>query len=71
MPPDYEEGEEYDEEDEDEDDDDDTKTASTNARPRRMSELNIKQKVKPIPPASSLFLFSDTNRCLPKTHIEW
>jgi hypothetical protein len=32
------------------------------ARPRRMSELNVKEKHKPIPPASSLFVFSSTNK---------
>lgn len=31
-------------------------------RPRRLSELNIVEKVKPIPPYSSLFLFSHTNK---------
>ncbi|UJR22467.1 hypothetical protein I4U23_025525 [Adineta vaga] len=34
----------------------------TKARPRRLSELNIVEKVKPIPPYSSLFLFSHTNK---------
>ena len=32
------------------------------ARPRRLSELNIVEKVKPIPPYSSLFLFQHTNK---------
>lgn len=32
------------------------------ARPRRMSEINTKEKSKPIPPASSLFVFSSTNK---------
>lgn len=32
------------------------------ARPRRLSELNIVEKVKPIPPYSSLFLFQHTNQ---------
>lgn len=36
-------------------------TQST-ARPRRISELHISSKVKPIPQASSLFVFSPTNR---------
>ncbi|CAF0948727.1 unnamed protein product [Didymodactylos carnosus] len=31
-------------------------------RPRRLSELNIVEKVKPIPPHSSLFIFSHTNK---------
>jgi len=43
----------------DEDDDDDE---TTGARPRRISELKIPNKVKPIPLASSLFIFSPTNR---------
>ncbi|XP_053377535.1 muscle calcium channel subunit alpha-1-like isoform X3 [Mercenaria mercenaria] len=49
-----EEGEEFEE-------DDDSQTVST-ARPRRMSEIRITNKVKPIPPFSSLFVFSPTNR---------
>ncbi|XP_077545779.1 muscle calcium channel subunit alpha-1-like isoform X3 [Haemaphysalis longicornis] len=32
------------------------------ARPRRMSELNIKTKIRPIPKASSFFIFSHDNR---------
>ncbi|CAF1094276.1 unnamed protein product [Rotaria sordida] len=32
------------------------------ARPRRLSELNIVEKVKPIPPYSSLFIFQHTNK---------
>ncbi|CAD5115428.1 DgyrCDS4403 [Dimorphilus gyrociliatus] len=47
--------------DEEDDEEDDSKTAST-ARPRRLSELNIKEKVKPIPEAMSLFVFSPTNK---------
>ena len=43
--------------DDDEDDDDET-----GARPRRISELKIPNKVKPIPLSSSLFVFSPTNR---------
>jgi hypothetical protein len=31
-------------------------------RPRRLSELNIVEKVKPIPPYSSLFVFQHTNQ---------
>lgn len=31
-------------------------------RPRRLSELNIVEKVKPIPPYSSLFVFKHTNQ---------
>jgi len=44
----------------DEEDDDDDET--TGARPRRISELKIPNKVKPIPLSSSLFVFSTTNR---------
>ncbi|XP_070193049.1 muscle calcium channel subunit alpha-1-like isoform X2 [Littorina saxatilis] len=61
-------GEEDEEEDEEEEDDeegeggeDDEDTQST-ARPRRMSELHISSKSKPIPQASSLFVFSPTNK---------
>ena len=32
------------------------------ARPRRMSEFNMGTKIIPIPPASSFFIFSPTNR---------
>ncbi len=32
------------------------------ARPRRMSELNIPDKTKPIPEGTSLFIFSKENR---------
>lgn len=32
------------------------------ARPRRMSELNVANKVVPIPPGSSFFIMSQTNR---------
>lgn len=54
--------EEEDEEEEGEDfEDDDSQTVST-ARPRRMSEIKIANKVKPIPPFSSLFVLSPTNR---------
>ena len=53
------EDEEEDEEDELGDDDDDM---TSGARPRRISELKIPNKVKPIPLASSLFVFSPTNR---------
>lgn len=33
-------------------------------RPRRLSELRFSKKTKPIPNASSLFIFSPTNRYL-------
>lgn len=32
------------------------------ARPRRLSEFNIATKTQPIPPASSFFIFSKSNR---------
>jgi len=34
------------------------------ARPRRMSEVNTATKILPIPPGTSFFLFSQTNRFL-------
>ncbi|KAL5014501.1 hypothetical protein ScPMuIL_008771, partial [Solemya velum] len=36
--------------------------AMSTARPRRMSELHITDKVKPIPTASSFFIFKPTNK---------
>ena len=56
----------------DDDDDDDgerhvdiaTTVHGPHARPRRLSELRTPDKVKPIPNASSLFVFSPTNRCV-------
>nr|XP_037270737.1 LOW QUALITY PROTEIN: muscle calcium channel subunit alpha-1-like [Rhipicephalus microplus] len=59
-------GDEEDEEDEEEDDEeldeesDDESVKS--ARPRRMSELHMKTKIRPIPKASSFFIFSHDNR---------
>lgn len=44
---------EYDEED---------AQAKSGARPRRMSEIKSSVKVKPLPKASSFFIFSHTNR---------
>lgn len=32
------------------------------ARPRRLSEFNIATTIQPIPPASSFFIFSKSNR---------
>jgi len=46
----------------DDEDDDDDEEEATGARPRRISELKIPNKVKPIPLASSLFIFAPTNR---------
>lgn len=53
-------GEETGDDEEGNDDDDDTKASG--ARPRRLSELKIPNKFKPIPLASSLFVLSPTNR---------
>ena len=58
---------EYDDEEEEEEEEEDEETESktmstTGARPRRMSELNIPEKTKPIPDASALFIFSKTNK---------
>ena len=44
---------------EDDDDDDDTPVG---IRPRRLSQLSLKNKAKPMPLGSSLFIFSSTNR---------
>ena len=44
------------------DDDEDDGDVLSAARPRRMSELHISSRVRPIPPSSSLFLFSSTSR---------
>ena len=50
-------------EESDEDEDEDMyHTMSVSARPRRLSELKIPDKVNPMPKASSLFIFSNTNR---------
>ncbi|CAH1784487.1 unnamed protein product [Owenia fusiformis] len=52
-----------DEEDEEEREEGDEETHTTlSARPRRMSDLNIKEKKQPIPRATSLFVFSHTNK---------
>jgi voltage-dependent calcium channel L type alpha-1D len=59
--------------DEEGDDDDDDATGGEDrhvrmtaegptARPRRLSELNTPNKIRPIPPSSSLFLFAQNNR---------
>ncbi len=57
--------EEEEEEEEEEDEETESKTMSTGgARPRRMSEINIPDKTKPIPQASALFIFSKDNRCV-------
>lgn len=56
------EEEDEDEEDEEGEEEDDEDEAHSTARPRRMSELHISSKIKPIPQASSLFIFAPTNR---------
>lgn len=48
-------------EDEDDEDDDDDASVST-ARPRRLSEIHMDTKVKPIPAYTSFFIFSHTNK---------
>lgn len=48
------------------DDDDDEPSG---ARPRRLSELKIPNKVKPIPFSSSLFVFAPTNRYTSFVHM--
>nr|AAO83839.1 voltage-dependent L-type calcium channel alpha-1 subunit isoform b [Lymnaea stagnalis] len=53
---------EEDEEGEEEDEEEDEDETPSSARPRRMSELHISSRVKPIPPFSSLFIFSATNK---------
>ncbi|XP_055999812.1 muscle calcium channel subunit alpha-1-like isoform X9 [Ostrea edulis] len=44
-----------------EDEEDESQAPST-ARPRRMSELHIPEKIKPIPKASSLFILKPSNK---------
>lgn len=61
---------EVDEEDmEDEEDEEESQTPST-ARPRRMSELHIPEKIKPIPKASSLFILQPSNKYVPSTYAQ-
>ena len=40
----------------------DENEAAVSARPRRMSEVNAATTIQPIPPASSFFIFSQSNR---------
>ena len=47
---------------EEEETDEDEKASVTGARPRRMSEVQTPKKSEPIPPASSLYIFSSTNK---------
>lgn len=42
-------------------DDEALKHAAMSARPRRLSEVEIKSQEKPIPEGSSFFIFSQTN----------
>ncbi|XP_064631937.1 muscle calcium channel subunit alpha-1-like isoform X8 [Lineus longissimus] len=55
-------GEEHDEDEEEDEDGEGTTISTVTARPRRMSELHIPDKIKPIPKFSSFFVFSHTNR---------
>lgn len=58
----YEDDEELEDEEEDEDEEEtESKTASM-ARPRRMSEVKMSDDNQPMPDASSMFVFSTTNR---------
>ena len=54
--------EEEEEEDKEEAREEDARKVTVAARPRRLSELRISKKVKPMPQASSLFVLSTTNR---------
>lgn len=47
---------------EDEQGEEDEDESPSSARPRRMSEVHISSRIKPIPPFSSLFLFAPTNK---------
>ncbi|XP_053889656.1 voltage-dependent L-type calcium channel subunit alpha-1D isoform X2 [Malaclemys terrapin pileata] len=46
---------------EDEEDEEDEPEVPVGPRPRRISELNMKEKITPIPEGSAFFLFSSTN----------
>ncbi|XP_038219335.1 muscle calcium channel subunit alpha-1-like [Zerene cesonia] len=46
------------------------KPTTSSARPRRLSEVDIQNSAKPIPDASSFFIFSKTNRLLNYVSIE-
>ncbi|KAK9753802.1 Ion transport protein [Popillia japonica] len=55
----------YDDQDEqtsNEQDEIEVETAKDSARPRRLSEVNIVQKIRPIPKGSAFFIFSHKNR---------
>ncbi|XP_066152799.1 muscle calcium channel subunit alpha-1 isoform X1 [Euwallacea fornicatus] len=49
-------------EEEDAEDDDDIENQKESARPRRLSEVTIVNKIKPIPKGSAFFIFSHKNR---------
>lgn len=61
-PENYEEGLEDVEIDEDEEEEEEGEGSQPMSRPRRMSELHIKTKIKPIPNASAFFILSPTNK---------
>lgn len=42
--------------------DEENEEAEVSARPRRMSEVNAATTIQPIPPATSFFVFSQSNR---------
>lgn len=46
---------------EDEEDEEDEPEVPAGPRPRRISELNMKEKITPIPEGSAFFIFSSTN----------
>ncbi|XP_074644176.1 muscle calcium channel subunit alpha-1-like [Tubulanus polymorphus] len=55
-------GDETENDEEDEEEETRTVSTATGARPRRMSELHIADKVHPIPKFTSFFVFSHTNK---------
>ncbi|KAK3797828.1 hypothetical protein RRG08_052427 [Elysia crispata] len=57
-----EDGTEGEDEEDDEEGEEEEEEAPSSARPRRMSEVHISSRIKPIPPFSSLFLFKPTNK---------
>ena len=50
------------EEDTEAETDEEEKLSASGARPRRMSEVHTPKKSEPIPPDSSLYVFSSTNK---------
>ncbi|RUS83605.1 hypothetical protein EGW08_008624 [Elysia chlorotica] len=57
-----EDGTEGEDEEDDEEGEEEEEEAPSSARPRRMSEVHISSRIRPIPPFSSLFLFKPTNK---------